>query len=174
VVINEVGWMGTKANSSDEWIELYNPGSLSVNLSGWVLSGAKGSSNSNISLTDTIAASSYFVLAGNSSVFHYANGSPFIFGQTTSSLSLLNNPNQNLELIDPSGAVIDSVKNAGGYWPAGSTSNYASIKRYYPHGGPIDPGGPWVTYASPTTNNIIDSKGNPVLGTPGIAIERAL
>ena len=38
VVINEVGWMGTQASASDEWIELYNPGPTTVDLSSVYLS----------------------------------------------------------------------------------------------------------------------------------------
>ncbi|MCJ7511903.1 MAG: lamin tail domain-containing protein, partial [Anaerolineales bacterium] len=37
VWINEVAWAGTLASSSDEWIELYNPGSEAIDLSGWRL-----------------------------------------------------------------------------------------------------------------------------------------
>ena len=37
VVINEVAWMGTSDNWRDEWIELHNPTSSSIDLTGWVL-----------------------------------------------------------------------------------------------------------------------------------------
>ncbi len=37
VIINEVAWMGTIASTSDEWIELYNPGTVAIDLTGWVL-----------------------------------------------------------------------------------------------------------------------------------------
>jgi hypothetical protein len=36
LVINEVAWAGTDASTSDEWIELYNPGGGSVKRAGWV------------------------------------------------------------------------------------------------------------------------------------------
>ena len=35
VVINEVAWMGTEESYSDEWIELYNNSTNTVNLEGW-------------------------------------------------------------------------------------------------------------------------------------------
>jgi parallel beta-helix repeat protein len=35
VVINEIAWMGTKANSADEWIEFYNNSDQEINLAGW-------------------------------------------------------------------------------------------------------------------------------------------
>ncbi len=37
VVINEIAWMGTKASDEDEWIELYNRTSKTINLSGFRL-----------------------------------------------------------------------------------------------------------------------------------------
>src|SRR5271169_2020657 len=39
LVINEVGWTGTKANSTDQWVELYNPGNCEINLNNWQLIG---------------------------------------------------------------------------------------------------------------------------------------
>jgi len=37
IVINEVAWAGAASNTSDEWIELYNPTDSAVDLSGWML-----------------------------------------------------------------------------------------------------------------------------------------
>jgi len=37
IIINEVAWSGTTANSQDEWIELRNLGTIPVDLSGWTL-----------------------------------------------------------------------------------------------------------------------------------------
>ena len=37
VSINEVAWMGTKANSADEWVELYNSSDLDIDVGGWKL-----------------------------------------------------------------------------------------------------------------------------------------
>ena len=36
-VINEVAWAGTAASAADEWIELYNPTTEEIDLSGWTL-----------------------------------------------------------------------------------------------------------------------------------------
>jgi hypothetical protein len=38
VVISEIAWMGSAADSNDEWIELLNRGSESVDVTGWTLS----------------------------------------------------------------------------------------------------------------------------------------
>jgi len=37
VIISEIAWAGTTADSRDEWIELRNLGASSVNLDGWIL-----------------------------------------------------------------------------------------------------------------------------------------
>jgi uncharacterized repeat protein (TIGR01451 family) len=37
LVINELAWLGTPANAEDEWIELYNPSSTDINITGWTL-----------------------------------------------------------------------------------------------------------------------------------------
>jgi len=170
LVINEVGWAGTAADSNDEWVELYNPGSLDINLSaGWYLDGTNyyySSGNFDIALSGTIPAGGYFVLAENNKVFQDTT----IIDQTDSSLSLLNSY-QILELISPSYTEVDTANYSGDYnWPAGSASpNYDSMERYYPPGGPIPADGPsaWVTFAGPTTNTPLDRNGNHVYGTPG-------
>lgn len=37
VVVNEIAWMGTKSESNDEWLELYNPGDTDIDVNGWKL-----------------------------------------------------------------------------------------------------------------------------------------
>ncbi len=41
LMINEIAWSGTIASSSDEWIELYNPGAISMSLEGRELTDAR-------------------------------------------------------------------------------------------------------------------------------------
>jgi hypothetical protein len=168
LLINEVGWMGTKYSPNDEWIEFYNTGSSCVNLSGWILKIVD--SNIKISLSGTVAAGGYFVLADNNQVFHYSDGSAFIFGEINSSLSLWND-GEALILIGPDGYTqVDSANWWDGYWPAGiaasSNSNlaYSSMERI---GDVPDSPSAWVTYANSTTSNILDHGNNPVHGTPG-------
>jgi parallel beta-helix repeat protein len=60
VVINEVAWAGTEAESSDEWIELFNLTNKDINLSDWVLSSEDGSPY--INLEGYISAGEYYLL----------------------------------------------------------------------------------------------------------------
>jgi PKD repeat protein len=60
VQIEEVAWMGTTANPNAEWIELYNPDTVAVDLSGYTLAATDGTPS--IALSGTIAAGDYFIL----------------------------------------------------------------------------------------------------------------
>ncbi len=60
VVINEIAWMGTVDSASNEWIELFNDGNSSVDLSGWILR-IEGKPV-NIVLKDSITAGGYYLI----------------------------------------------------------------------------------------------------------------
>lgn len=60
VVINEIAWMGTEANTADEWIELYNNTHSIINLSGWTLKSQDGTPI--INLSQTIQPKSFYLL----------------------------------------------------------------------------------------------------------------
>lgn len=171
LLINEVGWMGTKASSSDEWVELYNPGACTMDLANWTLVGTNlYYTTGRFTITfpsnaGVIAPGGYYVIAVNSGVFQ--NLTPNLL---TSSLSLLNNY-QALQLFSPTTTYtpVDTANNIGNYyWPAGTGSpNYASMER---HGHADDGPAAWVTYAGPTgptSTNVKDRNGNYVRGTPG-------
>ncbi len=60
IVINEIAWAGTQANADDEWIELYNTRSDTVELSNVVILASDGSPY--ITLSGTVAANSYYLI----------------------------------------------------------------------------------------------------------------
>ncbi len=60
VFINEIAWMGTEVSANDEWIELKNTSSSSVDVSGWVLEAQDGSPK--IELEGNIEGNGYFLL----------------------------------------------------------------------------------------------------------------
>jgi hypothetical protein len=59
VIINEVAWMGSVTSANHEWIELYNSGSGTESLDGWVLTDG---ANLTISLTGSLGGGGYAVL----------------------------------------------------------------------------------------------------------------
>ena len=151
VLINEIAWAGTQASSSDEWIELYNPGAASILFEGWRLSGG---GDLQIDLFGEIPAGSYFLLerTDDSTISDVAADLVYAGG--------LSNAGEPLLLTDPTGAEIDAANRDGGPWPAGSASGYASMER--------STDDDWTTFlASQGVGH--DAEGNPIAGTPHAA-----
>src|SRR3970040_264768 len=59
VIINEVAWGGTLASTSDEWIELLNPGMEVVSLDGWTLT---DDNDIDLDLSGVLAGGDYYVV----------------------------------------------------------------------------------------------------------------
>jgi hypothetical protein len=165
VVINEIAWSGTKANSDDEWIELYNTTNNTIDLSGWELKADDGSPK--ISLTGlTIAGKSYLLLARNAGTFKDVTPD-LVYGSQNSKNQGMLNGGEILRLKNQAGTVIDVANAYTGYgsakWAAGTASpNYASMERgSYVLNNPTE----WVTFAG--TPTVHDRNDNLVYGTPG-------
>lgn len=133
VIINEIAWMGSPikagetANmaSNGEWIELYNGGSESVDLSGWRLTAIDGQPD--ISFGDTcvnatIAAGGYFLLERTDDDSVPGVSADCIY------TGALNNTSEHLQLLNISGSVVDSV-NATDGWPAGDNTIKETMQR---------------------------------------------
>lgn len=152
LLINEIAWSGTIASSSDEWIELYNPGGITMSLEGWVLTDA---GDIEISLMGHVPARGYFLLerSDDSAITDLQADQIYVGG--------LNNSGETLLLIDPSGAIVDSANSKGGAWPAGSSRSHASMERE----GGADLGGNWETFTGYFGVGH-DADGNPIQGTP--------
>lgn len=118
--INELAWAGTEASSSDEWIELFNPGLDAVDLQGWKLSDG---GDIDIALTGTIAGKAYFLLERTDDETIADISANQIYTGT------LRNSGETLRLFDPSGVLIDSANSGGGTWPGGSAETRASMER---------------------------------------------
>jgi hypothetical protein len=154
VVINEVAWAGTAVDSSDEWIELWNPGGGAVEFSGWVLTDGGDIS---ISLEGSISPNGFFVLerSGDDTLSDIPADQLYT--------GALSNSGEELTLLDPAGNVIDRAGGRGRAWPAGSASPvYASMER-----AAVEPAA-WMTNTGWVVNGR-DAAGNPVRGTPGRA-----
>lgn len=150
IIINEVAWAGTVASSSDEWIELYNPGTVAINLSAWTLSDG-GDINIIFPNGFVLAAGGYALLerTDDSTVSDIAADLIYTGG--------LSNDGETLILRDGLGNVIDTANAAGG-WPAGAAGVYASMER-------IGAGAEsWRTHSGAQFGR--DADGNPIRGTP--------
>jgi len=104
VLISEVFYDTPGVDSSEEWIELFNPTSQAIDLSGWTISDNAGTF---IIPTGTIiAAGSFLVIARDSQGFFALYG----FNPDISGLSLsLSNTGDKLTLKDASGLEMDFV-----------------------------------------------------------------
>ena len=122
VVINEVGWAGTGASASDEWIELYHPGSGTVYLEGWELVGVRagGVIQFDIIFEDTqrsiisIGPNSYLVLTANDTAITTAPVQP-TWTLDDATFGLIDT-GMTLYLYDPSGppVYVDSANRKSG------------------------------------------------------------
>lgn len=147
--INEVAWAGTLASSSDEWIELYNPGTEPVDLAGWRLTDG---GDLDRTLAGMLAPGGYYLLERTDDAT--VSDVPADLTYTGS----LRNEGEALELLDPSGASVDRANAGGGAWPAGDRTSRASMQR----SGPDDT---WDTYRG-CGGNGVDAGGAPIQGTP--------
>ena len=106
VHFNEVAWMGTTESSNNEWIELYNPTSIPVDVTGWTIQALDGSPN--IILKGVIPAYRFFMLERTSE-----DTLPTLADQIYT--GSLNNDGERLQLLDASNVLIDDIT----HWEAG-------------------------------------------------------
>jgi len=164
VVINEVAWGGTTASPYDEWIELYNPSEEAVDLAGWTLSWegvtiplGEESGATVVLKNHVIEPHGFFLLE--------RGGDDTVVGREADLIyrGALPNSGAELRLVDPEGRVVDTA-NAGcptGWW-AGDRG--VSMERIAPDA----PDGRF-TWRNGVAGELLDAKGNPILGSPGAA-----
>ena len=152
IVISEVAWAGTDANSTDEWVELYNPGSTIMNITGWKLKDSAGE----ILLTGVISPGGYFLLEDNENTV-----SDVTADQIDSSLGL-SNEGEILQLFDGTGKLIDTANKDDGAWPAGNATTHATMERIVTA---VDSNTAWYTNGGVIKNGK-DANGNDIWGTP--------
>src|SRR3989338_7652206 len=145
VVINEIAWMGTSVSANNEWLELYNTGSSSVNLAGWVLKATSGTPT--ITLSGTIPANGFYLLE--------RTNDDTVLGITADNIytGALSNSGAIMVLNNASGAEIDRVDGSnnwqiGGSQTIGDNTTKQTAQR--------TSGGSWIT-SSPTPKAVIPS-----------------
>ena len=158
IVISEVAWAGTQASVFDEWIELYNDGSSTVDLTNWRIQTLDG--DPPITLSGNIAPGSYLVLErGSQNVVQGVTGLVY-------SANLLDDTGETLYLLDDTSSIVDTVNSNGGVWPAGTSSpDFRTMERT---GNVPDSDYVWLTFDD-TTFIAQDAGGNDIYGTPGAA-----
>lgn len=157
VLINEIAWMGTAAESTDEWIELYNSTQSEIDLAGWgIYEIGCAPPGLIISLTKKIPVEGYYLIERSLDDLTISD----VIADDANSFKCggLNNEGETLELRDSSGAVIDSVlkKDPTG-WLAGNKETKSSMERMSD--------GTWKTNDGITKNGN-DADGNSINGTP--------
>lgn len=158
VVINEIAWMGTKTNTSSEWIELFNPENAPVNMAGWML--ISKTSSFSITLTGSISAHSYYLLERNDD-----NTIIDIKADQIYNADGLSDNGEYLQLIDNTGIVIDTANRLGGKWPAGNgNKSIACSMERAGYNYPDDPKY-WITNSGLVINGK-DAGQRTICGTP--------
>lgn len=154
VVINEIAWTGSLDNSNDEWIELYNPTSQSVDLTGWYIE--DDYTDKYTIASGAVPAHGYFLIEDNENAVASATADAVI------SISLANS-GDSLILKNASGSVIDSVNAGGEAWYAGNNTSKATMER-------IDPtvlaDSASNFKSAVSSNGSTGSLGGTILGTP--------
>jgi hypothetical protein len=152
VLINEVAWSGTRADASDEWNELFNPGPSAIDLRGWKLT---DEGDVHVALSGTLPSYGFLLLERTSDGTIADLAADLIY------TGGLNNGGESLWLLDSHGTVIDSANADGGGWPGGNGATHASMERR----GGDDRSGNWGTF--PGFGGVgHDVDGNPIAGTP--------
>jgi len=166
-VINEVAWSGTAASSSDEWIELYNPGPDPIDLAGWTLQ--FGDTVIHLSVVDgstrevrsaRIEAGGYFLLERTDDRAVSDVDADIIYSGS------LSNAGCTLRLVDAHGATVDTANAAAEVWYAGTSADadvpWATMERVAPAADMPDN---WASNNGLLRNGC-DADGSPINGTP--------
>ncbi|MBU0750319.1 lamin tail domain-containing protein [Patescibacteria group bacterium] len=153
ILINEVAWMGSdiENGSSCEWVELYNPDTLAVNLSSWSLSIANsgGSTPKVITISEldgfgtVLEPNAFYILARDSGVCleHMPGNTANWSGSFGTGIS---NTGSTVTLRDSAGITIDAVDASEGWGEIGGYNVSGRAKLT-----PQRNGTGWVT-AAPT------------------------
>ncbi len=122
ILINEVAWMGSKNSANDEWIELKNISSTTVNLRGWALYDREKQINILIE-NDLFVPSQGFVL------FERTDDSAVSFVVADKIYTgALSNTNESLYLFN-SNCILEDFVTADSSWPAGDSKERLTMER---------------------------------------------
>jgi len=150
IFINEVAWMGTTEGANCEWLELHNTGSMSVDLTDWVLY-EQGGDVKIIDLSKNIVANGYLLVERVTPTCpDPISGINDISGSFSGS-GLINFPSgEYLVLKDKDHNTVQSLDFSGG-WPAGDNNTKETMQWN---------GSSWIT-ATPTPGRANENTNTP-------------
>src|SRR3989338_11495697 len=111
VIINEIMYDVSGTDSGREWVEVYNSGSDSVDLTGWKFLESVGASNHGLSVVSgslTISANGFAVISNDTTKF-LLDWPVFSGNLLKASFASFNNTSGTLLLKDNTGTVIDQT-----------------------------------------------------------------
>ena len=121
MVINEIAWMGSPIQADDEWIELKNNSTNSIELAGWRLMDRAGAITVLFNGDDRVPAQGFFLLARGTTSMIAEQAAVHYTGT-------LANTGDALALLDPQCNVIDAI-DAGSGWPGGNNTTKQTLER---------------------------------------------
>lgn len=159
IYISEIAWAGSSLSNADEWIELVNLETESVDISGWILIGS-GSNGSNLTLPNeaVIEPNSTYLISN-----YDQENKKSVLGVTPNFVSTsisLSNSSLGITLSDEFGTIVDSAGD-GGPPAAGSSGQYKSMTRISTDDGTLA-----SSWSDATESNGFDPEAIE-LGTPG-------
>lgn len=159
VIINEIAWMGTSSEfASDEWIELYNYSSSTVDISGWTLKSLTGSNpDPVINLSGSIPEYGYYLLERtDDTTISDIQADQIYTGNLSDTCEVL-------ELRDNNGDLVDKVSCIDTSWYGGKKSTRSTMERVNTQSGETKEN--WGTNNGNTKNGL-NASGGVVNGTP--------
>lgn len=154
IAINEIAWIGTRANTSDEWFEIKNNTGHTIDLSQWELNAKDNTPY--VKLAGTIAPHAYLIFERTDDT---AVKDVDMHQKFTGELE--NNGDQ--LVLSYASTTMDQTPD--GAWPAGATSTRQTMERYSSREPGVDPEN-WGTNLGYIKNGT-DAKDNAIEGTPG-------
>lgn len=110
IKINEVAWSGDASSSSHEWVELFNPSTSEVSISGWQLLDAANDIKLIFNSGTSISAGGYLIAERGSVDFITDTSADAFFS------GAINNSGESLYLFDKNCILADKLENSGDNW----------------------------------------------------------
>jgi len=166
IIINEIAWMGTSAaRNQDEWIELFNPTSKTVDLSQMKLKSLTDN-KPNINLSGLLAPGGYYIIerTDDTTISDIIASTTASFGNGTG--AGLVNTGETLA-IKYKDMILDKTPeiSACGGWCGGDSGGYFTMERYDPSAAGENASN-WGTWAGFLANGK-NADNSAINGTPG-------